>query len=194
VKPKLLAAGGAALLALGLLGSWVPLAARRTQASENQVERAIAAGEVQVSPAELATLMHNRQMALAIFDLRDEAAFNRFHLADAHRLVDKDLADVRALPDKTVKMLVADNDEAALAVLRALRRLGTRQVYVLAGGVTAWLALFAPSSASGAVLAGAMGDRHPASLPDIEHVALPTFVPKVKLGSGGVKKSAGCGG
>jgi len=192
VKAKLLAAGGAALLALGLLGAWGPLAGRRTQASENQAERAIAAGEVQVSPAELATLMHNRETALAIFDLRDEAAWNRFHLADAQR--GQSLAVVRALPDKTVKMLVADDDASALAVWRELRRLGIKQVYVLAGGIPAWLALFASSSASGALFAGAMGGRHPASFPDIEHVVLPKFEPKVKLGSAGAKTSAGCGG
>jgi rhodanese-related sulfurtransferase len=136
--------------------------------------------------------MHSRQIALAIFDLRDEAAFNRFHLADARRL--ENLAAVRALPDKTVKMLVADGDEAALAAYRQLARMGTKRVYVLAGGVPAWLALFAPASSSGALLAGAVGDRHPASFPDIEHAPLPKFTPKVKLGVAGAKKGGGCGG
>lgn len=192
MKAKLVGAGAAFSLGLGLLVLWGPLGGRRAQALENRAERAIAAGDVQVSPAELASVMRNAQVALAIFDLRDEPAYNRFHLIDAKRL--PDLGAVRALPDKTVKMLVADNDEDALRVYRRLARLGTKQVYVLAGGVPAWLALFAPPAAQGALLAGAVGDRHPASFPDLAHHALPVFSPKVKLGGGGPKKSAGCGG
>jgi rhodanese-related sulfurtransferase len=192
VKAKLLAAGAAATLGFGLVALWGPTASRRAQALENQAERRILGGEAQVSPAELATLMRNRQVALAIYDLRDEAAFNRFHLIDAKRGVS--LEAIRALPDATVKMLVAESDETALAAYRALARLGTKQVYVLAGGVPAWLALFAPGDAQGALLAGALGGRHPASYPDIEHMRLPKFEPKVKAGTGPKKGPGGCGG
>jgi rhodanese-related sulfurtransferase len=192
MSAKTIAAAGAATLAFGLLALWGPTSHRRAQAFENQAERRIADGEVQVSPAELATLMHSRQIALAIFDLRDEPAFNRFHLADARR--ETDLAAIRALPDKTVKMLVAENDAAALASYRALARMGTKQVYVLAGGIPAWLSLFAPAGAPGALLAGAVGDRHPASFPEIDHLQLPKFEPKVKTGTGPKKGPGGCGG
>jgi rhodanese-related sulfurtransferase len=192
VRAKLVGAAVAAALGLGLLALWGPLGGRRAQALENRADRALAAGDVLVSPVELASLMRNAQVALAIFDLRDEPAYNRFHLIDAKRL--SDLAAVRALPDKTVKMLVAENDQDASRAYRQLARLGTKQVYVLAGGVPGWLALFAPSSASSALLAGAVGDRHPASFPDTAHHPLPPFTPKVKLGGGGPKKSAGCGG
>ena len=193
MKPKLLGAAGAAALGLGLVLLWGPTAARRAQALENQAERAIARGDILVSPAEVATLMHNRQVALAIFDLRGEFAFNQFHLADAKRAASP--AVIRALPDRTVKMLVADSDEAAIRAYRELARMGTKQVYVLAGGTSAWLALFAPPASSGALLAGAMGGRHPASYPEIEHADLPRFVPKVKLGAAGAKKGpGGCGG
>lgn len=193
MKPKVLSAAAAAGLAFGLVALWGPTSGRRAQALENQAERAIARGDVQVTPAELATLMHNRQIALAIFDLRDEPAFNQFHLADARRPAS--LAVIRALPDKTVKMLVAENDAAALGAYRELLRTGGKQVYVLAGGIPAWLALFAPASSHFALLAGALGGRHPASFPDIEAAQLPKFEPKVKLGAaGGKKASGGCGG
>jgi rhodanese-related sulfurtransferase len=192
VKAKVTAAAAAATLAFGLVVLWGPTAGRRAQALENRAERAIAKGEVQVSPAELATLMRNRQLGLAIFDLRDEPAFNRFHLIDAKR--GASLEAIRALPDPTVKMLVAENDEAALAAYRALARLGAKQVYVLEGGIPAWLAVFAPADAHGALLAGALGDRHPASFPDVEHMQLPKYEPKVKAGSGPKKGPGGCGG
>jgi rhodanese-related sulfurtransferase len=192
VSAKTIAAAGAAILAFGLLALWGPTAHRRAQALGNQAERKVANGEVQVSPAELATLMHSRQLALAIFDLRDEPAFNRFHLADARR--ETALTAIRALPDKTVKMLVADDDAAALAAYRALARMGTKQVYLLAGGIPAWLSLFAPAGAHGALLAGAVGGRHSASFPELDHVPLPKFEPKVKMAAGPKKGPGGCGG
>jgi rhodanese-related sulfurtransferase len=194
MRVKLVAAAGAATLALGLAVVWVPAAGRRAQARENQAERAIQHGDVQVSPVELATLMHNRQVSLALFDLRDEAAFNRFHLVDAKRLTSMD--EVRALPDKTIKVLMADNETAALQGYRQWVRAGAKQVYVLAGGIPAWLAIFASGTdGSPALLAGAMGDRHPASYPDLEHRSLPKFEAKVKLNADGAKKGpGGCGG
>ncbi len=190
MKAKLAAAIAAAGLALGLIALWGPIAGRRAQALENKAERAIAAGEVQVSAAEVATLMRNRQLAVAIFDLRDEAAFNQFHLADAKRGVHA----IGGLPDKTVKLLVGADDDTALAAYRTLARAGVKQVYVLAGGIPAWLALFAPPEHTGALLAGAMGGRHPSSFPDLDHVTLPKFEPKVKVGSAAKKASGGCGG
>lgn len=193
MKGKLVGAAAAGVLAFGLVLLWGPTASRRAQALENQAERSIAAGEAQVSPAELATLMRNPQVQIAIFDLRDEPAFNQFHLIDARRA--PNLEVVSALPERTVKMLVAADDEVALVAYRALARLGTKQVYVLAGGIPAWLALFAPPAADGALLAGALGGRHPASFPEIEPTSLPKFEPKVKLGAAGAKKGpGGCGG
>jgi rhodanese-related sulfurtransferase len=192
---KVVGAAAATGLAVLLALVWRPTAGLRVRALENQAEAAIARGEVLVSPAELATLMHNRQVGLAIFDLREEPAYNRFHLVDARRA--PRLSEVRALPDSTVKVLVDENGEAALVAYRKLAPVGVKRTYVLAGGIPAWLALFAPAPPSplaGGLLAGALGDRHPASQPDIEHVALPKFEPKVKLGGAGAKKSAGWGG
>lgn len=193
MKPRLIAAAAAAALAFGLALTWAPTAGRRAQALENQAERAIAHRDIQVSPAELATLMHNRQVALALFDLRDESAFNQFHLADAKRA--DSLESVRALPDQTVKFLMSADEETAVGAFRQLARTGAKQVYVLAGGIPAWLELFANSSGRPALLAGAFGGRHPASYPDVEHMALPKFEAKVKLGASGSKKGpGGCGG
>jgi hypothetical protein len=104
--------------------------------------------------------------------------------------------EARALPDKTIKVLMAADDSTAIQAFRQLVRAGTKQVYILAGGVPAWLALFATAAdGSPALLAGAMGARHPASYPDIEHRSLPKFEAKVKLNAAGAKKGpGGCGG
>ena len=182
-------------LALLLAAVWGPASVRRAHARENMATHAIESRELFVSPAELASLMQNRQVALALFDLRDEAAFNWFHILDARRITAKDLSRVRALPDRTVKILIADDERVATNAYRALT-VGTKQVYVLGGGVGPWLDLFGVGhGGSPALLAGAMGERHPASNPDVLHASLPKFDPRVKLGgSGGKKASGGCGG
>jgi hypothetical protein len=177
--------------AFALAATWGLASGRRATALENRAEQALARRDVLASPAELATLMHNRQVALAIIDLRDEGAFNRFHLVDAKRAPAPDA--IRALPDKTVKFIVGDDEWSEAQTFRRLARLGTKQVYLLAGGIPSWLALFGQET-PGAILAGALGGRHPASYPDIQHAVLPKFEPKVKLGGAGGKKSAGCGG
>jgi rhodanese-related sulfurtransferase len=185
--------GSLVALAVLLGVVWAPAAVLRKQAAENKVTRAIDTREIYVSPAELATLMHDRQVSLALFDLRDESAYNVFHLLDARRATD--FARVRALPDKTVKILIGDDERVATDAYRTLALAGKKQVYVLAGGVRAWLDLFGrPREGAPTVLAGALGERHPASYPDIEHWTLPKFEPKVKLGAGAKKASAGCGG
>jgi rhodanese-related sulfurtransferase len=193
VNVKRGAAVAAAVAAFALAATWGLASGRRANALENRAEQAIVRRDVFVSPAELATLMHNRQVAVAIFDLRDEAGFNQFHLVDAKQPTD--WASIRALSDKTVKFIVGADEWTEAQAFRALARLGTKQVYLLAGGIPSWLELFAPASTSGNLLAGALGGRHPASYPNLDHLALPKFEPKVKLGGAGGKKGpGGCGG
>jgi hypothetical protein len=133
-------------------------------------------------------------VSIELFDLRDEAAYNRFHIADACRLGPSALDLVRALPPTTVKVLVGDDEPGAVGVYEKLVLTGTTGVYLLEGGVPGWLGAFAAASCrnSPACQSGlALGDRHPASRPD--PVLVGSYVPKVKVAAG--KKSAGgCGG
>jgi rhodanese-related sulfurtransferase len=183
----------AAGLAFALAATWGLASGRRAMALENRAEQALVKRDVFASPAELAMLMHNRQVALAIIDVRDEAAFNQVHLLDARRFTTADA--IRAFPDKTVKLIVGADKASEAQAYRVLARLGTKQVYLLAGGIPAWLDLFAAPEHHGALLAGALGGRHLASYPDVGHTTLPKFEPKVKLGgAGGQKGPGGCGG
>jgi 3-mercaptopyruvate sulfurtransferase SseA len=68
---------------------------------------------------------------------------------------------------------------------RAYRQLaGARisQVYILEGGIPAWLALFAGYAENGndPLAAGSLGGRYPASYPHLKHTELPKFEPTVK--------------
>jgi hypothetical protein len=94
-----------------------------------------------------------------------------------------------------VRVLVADDEATALGAYRELVRARVEHVYVLAGGLPAWLALFDPAALPPHL--GALGDLHPRSRPPAlpPGAPAPAFVAKVKRLDGGAKKaSGGCGG
>lgn len=191
--PKRIAAALALVLAVGLLLAWGPTADRRARSKQGKVNAAIAKRELHLSAAELASLMRDRQVGLALYDLRPEPAYNRFHLLDARRLVVDEAAieRVRALPEKTVKVLIGGDEASAEQPARVLLLAGIKQVYLLEGGIGSWPALFL--GGKDLLLAGALGDRHPLSKPGDDFVP-PPFKAKVKLGTGGKKGPGGCGG
>ena len=137
-------------------------------------------------------------MSLVLFDLRSEGEFNTFHLLDA-KWMDPATLDPGPLKKPSPRRVIVLLDRDEQTANRAYRRLagaGVRQVYILEGGIPAWLSLFSGHAGEGRdpLAAGAIGGRHPASYPDIEHLDLPKFEPKVKM-LGPVKKgAAGCGG
>jgi rhodanese-related sulfurtransferase len=189
-------AGAAALgaAAVGLLGAWGALSSQRTQSLEARVEQAIVRRDAWVSPQEVLGLLHDRRVPIELFDLRDEAAFNRFHIADACRLGASGLEPVRALPATTVKVLVAEDESRAVEAYRQLVLGGTTAMYLLEGGTNGWLAAFTAASCRDSPTCRqglALGDRHPASSPPAD--AAGSYIPKVKVAAGR-KSGGGCGG
>lgn len=187
------AAALALMLAFGLLLAWDGMADRRARSRQGKIDAAIAKRELHVSAAELASLMRDRQVALALFDLREESAYNRFHLLDAERLV-LDAAAVerlRTLPEQSVKLLIADDERAAERASRTLLLAGAKQVYLLAGGIGSWYGLFPEHRKR--LLAGAFGGRHPLSEPGDDFKA-PASTRKVQLSTGRKSGPGGCGG
>jgi rhodanese-related sulfurtransferase len=184
--------------AVSLLGAWGPLAGRRTHSREARLAQALRSRDFLVSPAEVLALLRDRRVAIELFDLRDEADYALFHLADACRLQPTELERLRALPVTTVKILMGDDESRPIELYRRAELAGIAGVYVLEGGVRAWLQAFSPESCRHAPSACnprlALGDRHPASQPDPEFVATKSFVPKVKAAQVGKKLGSGCGG
>jgi len=192
--PKRAAAALAVLVATGLLLAWGPTADRRARSRSGKVDAAIVKRELHVSAAELASLMRSRQVDLAVYDLRGESAYNRFHLLDAERLTldEATVERIRTMSEKTIKVLVADDEKSAERAARTLLIAGAKQVYLLAGGIASWRTLFPQSEQL--LLAGALGARHPLSEPGDAHFEPPHFQPKVRLSSGAKKGPGGCGG
>lgn len=159
--------------------------------------------EVQVSPAELATLLEDDFLPVTLVDLRGDSDFNLFHLRDSHRLRLDQLADPLPSWWPTAGALVLIGNDEALASEAWLALQARRQpnVFLLEGGINGWLRTFGDSAsalegqADGSLrwsFDSALGDRQEAARPDLHHLGHLDFEKKVKL-SKKVKTSGGCG-
>jgi rhodanese-related sulfurtransferase len=138
--------------------------------------------------------MRDRRLSVSVLDLRNENQFNRFHLIDALQLKN-DFTNVKAIPPRTVKVLVANDEPTETAAFRLLARQRIENLYVLSGGLPAWVALFDAQALHSERLA-ALGEAHPYSRPPPNNTSTPAhYVAKVKRpGLGGKKSGGGCGG
>lgn len=157
-----------------------------------------------IDPAELLGLMHNNRVSLAILDVRDESDFNLFHLRDARRMTPtpEGLEDVPPLPPLTVAIVVSNDETRAEGAWMRLRALGLDNVYLLAGGINAWLDLFRPGDERPGspgdaslrhVFQEALGGRVPAAAPPADAAGKRPFEPKVKAPKPAASEGGGCG-
>jgi rhodanese-related sulfurtransferase len=188
-------AGGLGALALLTLIFWSPLQGTRTKSRQAAVERNIANGTVAIEAAELADLMRDRGSAYAIFDIREEGDYNRFHLIDAERVASNGLGKIVSVPAKTIKIIVAPDEGVAKNAYRTLAMSGVENLYWLQGGVNSWMALVEPQHETGVILTAALGAEQPASRPSMHGPLVKgTYAKKIKRVGGGAAKSGGCGG
>ena len=168
--------------------------------------------QVQIDPAELLHLMNDDYVELIIYDLRDEADWNLFHLVDSERIPLDALSGqrdrLRALPGNGVVVLVSNDEMLATLGWKHLMALARPNAYLLEGGLNHWLnvygvaedeagghgktSLTAPDGRLRHPFRRALGDRHAAAKPDQHQVAERAFTPKVKLLQQ-VAKAGGCG-
>ena len=156
-----------------------PTIDEKVAALEGETAALLERREVQVEPVEVLGLMHNHvqgrlgRFRLVLLDVRDESAFNLFHLVDArHVTLDQLKGDVgRGLRgdafEAAIFVLASQTEERATEAWKILHAQGVRNAYVLAGGIDRWLATFQGPDAS---FDAALGDRYPAARP-----SLPTF-------------------
>ncbi|HKK70682.1 MAG TPA: rhodanese-like domain-containing protein [Candidatus Krumholzibacteria bacterium] len=127
------------------------------------------------------------------------------------------------LVDDAIVVITGNDEARAESAWRMLRARGVRNVYVLAGGLNRWVELFSEpepqpheptasvASAAAALLlpvqtesclseepfawglSAALGDRHPASLPDAHRLEPLDYQDKVKRTVKAPKLSGGCG-
>lgn len=200
----ILVAGAALVLLLGQ-----PDSADKWARIELTKDAALAAREVQISPAELLNSREDNQINLVMLDVRDEADFNLFHLRNARHLPLASLS--AAIPElllepaaNTVYVLMSNDEAAATEAWKLLSAESVPNVYILEGGINNWLKTFAsedPQIQPTPTPAGlerlvfrfpaALGDRYAASSP-VVHEKL-EFVPKIKLQNKRGPSGGGCG-
>jgi hypothetical protein len=103
-----------------------------------------------VDPAEVVALRSDVNVQVAVLDLRDEHAFNLFHIGESIRL-DPGALDRREVvkpllddPATTVHFLVATGEGPALEAWKSLKAQGVANLYVIEGGMNRWLELYPP--------------------------------------------------
>lgn len=114
------------------------------------LQKLVSDGAILVHPAEVVALKKDTNVKVNVLDLRDEAAFNLFHVGGARRVSPAALQGrevlrplVEAGPTD-VTFLVAATTPEALAAWRALRTQGVLNLYVVDGGADRWLELYPP--------------------------------------------------
>lgn len=205
----LLVAGAAGLALHGQ-----PSVDDRVEHMRDTLDTELAQDAVVIDPGELLALMHDDRMRLRVVDLREEARFNLFHLLDSQRVEPDALALDwgEELHPETVIVLVDEEPAPAEEAFRRLRARGFANVYLLGGGVRAWvdawdqclddghLQPIRPASYSGdsggrqrRLFPAALGERHPLARPPKDALKHRSYEAKVKVSRPAATLSGGCG-
>ncbi len=130
----------ATALLLGLLATIAgdPPGVRAPGAGEAALAHGAEQGAAPVSAIELARMIRDRTPGLRVIDLRPEAASNAYRIPGAELMPVTDLASAMFESSETV-VLYSDDDNKSVQARELLRARGHQHVYVLSGGLFAWI-------------------------------------------------------
>ncbi len=174
-------------------------------------DQALAQREMQISPAELFTTLHDQKLKPVMLDVRPEAEYNLFHIRSARHIQVDQLAGyskeliAEYTPNRVI--IVMSNDEAiATEAWKVLVAESVANVYILEGGVNNWIAFFGESDPQIAgqlpnageeqldyFLPAALGDRYECSDPSPMEFEELEYEPKIQLQLKRDKSGGGCG-
>lgn len=174
-------------------------------------DEALARREMQISPAELFTTLHDQKLKPVMLDVRPEAQYNLFHIRGAQNIQVSELPTyakeliAEYAPNRVIVVMSNDETNATQAwkVLVAER---VSNVYILEGGLNNWIAFFGAEDrniegkvASPAndqleyIFPAALGDRYECSDPSPIKFEELEFEPKIQLQLKRDKSGGGCG-
>lgn len=222
-EPKLRLAGAgllaAAAIAVALIGTPSTDAkyARLTfdrevdgQKVQYSADEMLAQRKVQIHPGELLATMADDRLIASIIDVRPEADYNLFHIANS---VNVPLADIKTIipslladkfPNK-VYVVVSNDESAATQAWKILSAEAAQNVYILEGGINNWIATFGKDNDGirpvGSTLDEALRYTFPSALGDRYECANPSplaeweleFTPNIQLQIKRDKSGGGCG-
>ena len=209
-EPRRRYTGAVALLAVALLVAFIgqPTTQSRWVKIASAKEALLKERTVQIHPAELLSLVHDRHLNIILLDMRSEADYNLFHLDGAQRYdpgtASELVPDLRLEPANTVIVTISNDEQAATDAWKDLTAESIQNVYILEGGLNSWLTTYAhedqsllPNPAAGNdqlryIFPAALGSRYNFSDPDPEEFEV-EFTPKVQLQTKRGATSGGCG-
>lgn len=204
-------AGALVLGAIFVLLVGQPTTVDRWEAIEPEMQAKLDARDVYIHPGELLNTMHDHSLQVRMIDVRKEADYNLFHIAEAERVELSELSELSKelhLAEPNTVVVVMSNDETrATTAWKALVAESIANVYILEGGVNGWLEVFHEDEigieqAKGYVgtdelgyrFAAALGGSFEASDPDFNHYeGHILYTPKIKLELKRGPSSGGCG-
>jgi rhodanese-related sulfurtransferase len=202
------AAGLVALAALNLvLGQpdnndrWKMIEAEQTVALDERT--------VQVSPAELLSVIEDSLIKAVLLDVRDERHYNQFHIHGARHLPPVAIVgtarELMFEPANTVFIVMGNDESAATEAWKMLKAESLPNVYILEGGINNWIQTYADEAFTTQRLVrnrdndqpaflfdAALGSRHPAAEPNPEAFEI-DFEAMIKLELKRAPTSGGCG-
>ena len=164
---------------------------------------------VQIAPAELLKYMNDSKIKVIPLDVRDERFYNQFHLRGAvHVPLDVVLEKARDLQlelANTIFVTMSNDELAATEAWKILKAESVPNIYILEGGINAWLDTYGGDSFDEQDMVTnrqqdqlaykfklATGARHPAAEPNPDFLKL-KYEPKVILELKRAPTSGGCG-
>lgn len=208
--PRVRYAGAGVLVAaaLGLIMIGQPTNADRWKSITPEKQAMLDGREVQIQPGELLHTMHDHQLKLVMLDVRDEADFNLYHLADARHIPIPDLPSIvpelHLEPPNTVFVLMSNDELAATEAWKHLVAESVPNVYILEGGINGWLNALAVGddrirSIEGSgedelrfAFSAALGSAY-ASADPMPHEFELEYIPRIKLELKRGPTGGGCG-
>lgn len=208
--PKLRYAGAGALTlaAVAVMVIGQPTTADRWNVISAEKEQLLQDRAVQIHPGELLATMHEHKVKLIMLDVRSEADYNLFHLRDARRVDFEELPELASEfqlePSNTVFVLMSNGETAATEAWKILAAESVPNIYILEGGINAWLAVFAEEDQGIQSLSISVDDHYQyifnAALGSGYHAARPhpedyqlEYTPKIQLQNRKGPSGGGCG-
>ncbi|MCL1693989.1 MAG: YeeE/YedE family protein [Actinomycetia bacterium] len=206
-KARYVGAGILVLLALIVLIIGDPTTEDYWDAAAGEEQPRLDDREVQIHPGELLELMNDSFKNLIMVDVRDQRDYNQFHLRAAQQVdptleaVEDAAPELIGLNPRTVIVAMSNDEDDATDAWKTLTANNVINVYILEGGVNAWLEIFGEDADPKPVnypdelaftFTSAIGGRCVASDPDAHEFHL-VFEPKVKIAAAGAVVGGGCG-
>ena len=207
-KHRYTGAGVLALASVGLIFMGQPDNVDRWARISAEKEPAITDRLIQIEQGELIATMKDDKLNLVLIDVRPEADYNQFHLLDARHVP---LAEIPSIaheltfaPANSVFVLMSNDEAAATEAWKVLVAESVPNVYLLEGGVNAWLATFGDEETTSLRKAQyaddtfayafpiALGARNEAAKLNLHEIEM-EYTPKIVLERKRAPTSGGCG-